>query len=77
MYFICIQITHDILTFYAKCDICSKLGMNISTAITIFASKMTREQRIPFDVAIDPNYNKKSEKTCEEFFLDRRMQLDE
>lgn len=58
-------------------DICSKLGMSISTAITIFASKMTREQRIPFDVAIDPNYNKKSEKTCEEFFLDRRMQLDE
>ena len=30
--------------------------MNMTTAITIFAKKMTREKRIPFEVSIDPNY---------------------
>ncbi|MCL2517254.1 MAG: type II toxin-antitoxin system RelB/DinJ family antitoxin [Oscillospiraceae bacterium] len=36
---------------------CQLLGMNITTAFTIFAKKMCREQRIPFDVSIDPAYN--------------------
>lgn len=35
---------------------CQELGMNMTTAITIFAKKMTREKRIPFEVSIDPNY---------------------
>lgn len=38
-------------------ETCSQLGMNITTAITIFALKMTREKRIPFDVSIDPFYS--------------------
>lgn len=33
-------------------DICEKLGMNPSTALTIFIKKMCREQRIPFDVSV-------------------------
>lgn len=36
---------------------CSELGMNVTTAITIFAMKMTREKRIPFEVSIDPFYS--------------------
>ncbi|MDR2870869.1 MAG: type II toxin-antitoxin system RelB/DinJ family antitoxin [Deferribacteraceae bacterium] len=36
---------------------CQELGMNMTTAITIFAKKMTREKRIPFDVSIDPFYS--------------------
>ncbi len=36
---------------------CSDLGMNMTTAFTIFAKKMTREQRIPFDVSVDPFYS--------------------
>ena len=28
---------------------CQELGMNMTTAITIFAKKMTREKRIPFE----------------------------
>ena len=36
---------------------CQSLGMNMTTAFTIFAKKMSREQRIPFDVSIDPFYN--------------------
>ena len=37
--------------------VCSDLGMSMTTAFTIFAKKVTREQRIPFDVAIDPFYS--------------------
>ena len=38
-------------------DICRDLGMNMTTAFTIFAKKMIREKRIPFDVSIDPFYS--------------------
>ena len=31
--------------------------MSMSTSFTIFAKKMTREKRIPFDVCIDPFYS--------------------
>lgn len=34
--------------------ICNELGMTMSTAITMLAKKMTREQRLPFDAAVDP-----------------------
>lgn len=37
--------------------VCNELGMNMSTAIVIFAKKVSREKRIPFDVAIDPFYS--------------------
>ncbi len=37
--------------------VCNELGMNMTTAITIFAKKMSREKRIPFDVALDPFYS--------------------
>ena len=36
---------------------CQDLGMNMTTAFTIFAKKMTREKRIPFDVSVDPFYS--------------------
>ena len=36
---------------------CQELGMNMTAAITIFAKKMTREKRIPFDVSVDPFYS--------------------
>lgn len=35
---------------------CNELGINVTTAFTIFAKKMTRERRIPFEVSIDPFY---------------------
>ncbi len=37
--------------------VCAALGINITTAVTILAKKMVREQRIPFDVSIDPFYS--------------------
>lgn len=36
---------------------CQELGMNMTTAFTIFAKKMSREKRIPFEVSIDPFYS--------------------
>lgn len=36
---------------------CHDLGMNMTTAFTIFAKKMSRERRIPFEVSVDPFYS--------------------
>ena len=36
---------------------CSELGMSMTTAFTIFAKKVTREKRIPFEVSVDPFYS--------------------
>lgn len=36
---------------------CRDLGLNITTAFTIFATKMSREHRIPFEVSADPFYS--------------------
>ena len=38
-------------------SVCKELGLSVTTAFTIFAKKMCRERRIPFDVAIDPFYS--------------------
>lgn len=37
--------------------VCKELGMSMSTAFNIFAKKMKREKRIPFDVSVDPFYS--------------------
>jgi len=39
---------------------CKNLGMSMTTAFTIFAKKMSREQRIPFEVSVDPFYSKRN-----------------
>ena len=38
-------------------SVCSAMGLTMSTAINIFLTKLANEQRIPFDVAIDPFYS--------------------
>jgi DNA-damage-inducible protein J len=38
-------------------ETCRELGMSMTTAFTIFAKKMTRERRIPFEVSADPFYS--------------------
>ena len=39
-------------------NVCEELGLNMSTAMTIFAKKMSRERRIPFEVSYDPFPNR-------------------
>ena len=41
-------------------QICNDLGMSMSTAVTMLAKKMTREQRLPFDVSVDPFYSEQN-----------------
>lgn len=43
-------------------QICSELGITMSTAFNIFAKKVIREKRIPFEVSIDPFYSKSNKK---------------
>lgn len=37
--------------------VCDELGLSMSAAFSIFARKVSREKRIPFDVSIDPFYS--------------------
>ncbi len=36
---------------------CKDMGMSMTTAFTIFATKVAREQRIPFEINVDPFYS--------------------
>lgn len=36
---------------------CSEMGLSMSAAFTIFAKKVGREQRIPFEISVDPFYS--------------------
>ena len=38
-------------------DTCSERGMTMTTAFIMYAKKVTREKRIPFEVSIDPFYS--------------------
>ncbi len=46
--------------------VCNELGMNMSTAVTIFAKKMVRENGIPFSVSYDPFYSASNMRALEE-----------
>jgi DNA-damage-inducible protein J len=46
-------------------ETCKELGLNMTTAITIFAKKMSREHRIPFEVSIDPFYSENNLKSID------------
>lgn len=47
-------------------ETCRELGLNMTTAFTIFAKKMTREKRIPFEVSYDPFYSESNVHMIEE-----------
>lgn len=36
---------------------CSDMGLSMTTAFTIFAKKVSREKRIPFEISVDPFYS--------------------
>lgn len=36
---------------------CKEMGMSMTTAFTIFATKVAREHRIPFEISSDPFYS--------------------
>lgn len=36
---------------------CSELGLSMSAAFTVFAKKVAREKRIPFELSVEPFYS--------------------
>lgn len=38
-------------------QVCKEIGMSMTTAFTIFATKVSRERRIPFELTADPFYS--------------------
>ena len=40
--------------------VCREMGLSMTTAFTIFATKVTKEKRIPFEVAVDPFYSQEN-----------------
>ena len=50
--------------------VCSEMGMSMTTAFTIFAKKVSREKRIPFEVNADPFYSESNMKYLEKVISD-------
>jgi len=38
-------------------QVCKEMGLSMTTAFTIFATKVSRERRIPFDISADQFYS--------------------
>ncbi|MCI9344964.1 MAG: type II toxin-antitoxin system RelB/DinJ family antitoxin [Lachnospiraceae bacterium] len=49
---------------------CSELGMSMTTAFTIFAKKVSRERRIPFEVSVDPFFSETNTRYLERIAQD-------
>ncbi|MDO5556073.1 MAG: type II toxin-antitoxin system RelB/DinJ family antitoxin [Clostridia bacterium] len=45
---------------------CKELGITMSAAFNIFARKMCREKRIPFEVSLDPFFSESNIKAIQE-----------
>ena len=52
-------------------ETCKKMGLTMTAAFTMFATKVTNEQRIPFEITADPFY---SQANMEE--LEKRAESD-
>lgn len=50
--------------------ICREMGMSMTTAFTIFATKVARERRIPFEITAEPFYSESNMKYLEKVITD-------
>ena len=50
--------------------ICREMGMSMTTAFTIFATKVARERRIPFEITAEPFYSESNMKHLEKVIAD-------
>lgn len=41
-------------------NFCEQAGMNVSVAVNMFVKAVIREQRLPFEVKIDPFYSREN-----------------
>ena len=51
-------------------QVCSELGLSMSAAFTVFARKVGREKRIPFEVSVDPLYSESNIRYLEQKVAD-------
>ncbi len=61
-------------------EACADMGLSMSAAFTIFAKKVGRERRIPFEVSADPFYSDSNIRYLEQKMADYkagRLQLTE
>lgn len=49
---------------------CSDMGLSMSAAFTIFAKKVSRERRIPFEISADPFYSESNIRYLEKLLRD-------
>ena len=45
---------------------CKDMGLSLSAAFTVFAKKVSRENRIPFELSVDPFYSESNMRYLEE-----------
>ncbi len=50
--------------------ICREMGMSMTTAFTIFATKVARERRIPFEITAEPFYSESNIKHLKKVITD-------
>lgn len=41
-------------------DTCKEMGLTLTAAFTLFAVKVTKERRIPFEITADPFYSEQN-----------------
>lgn len=49
---------------------CAEMGLSMSAAFTVFAKKVSRERRIPFEIAADPFYSESNMRYLEDKMAD-------
>jgi DNA-damage-inducible protein J len=49
---------------------CAELGLSMSAAFTVFAKKVAREKRIPFEISVDPFYSESNIRHLEKIMRD-------
>ena len=49
---------------------CQEMGLSMTTAFTIFAKKVSREKRIPFEITADPFFSEGNIKYLERVVAD-------
>ena len=50
--------------------VCSDLGLSLTDAFTIFAKKVAREKRIPFEISANPFYSENNIRYLEQVIKD-------
>lgn len=53
---------------------CKSMGLTMTAAFTMFATAVTREQKIPFEIIADPFYSAENMETLERRIEDIRLE---